>query len=389
MRPFAASLLLIGAAVANAQTVADDLAAVPCATGTATYEVLMPTAAEPVTYTIRLAYDATRADSLAPCAYLIDWTLPRSVAGTDVTGFTAYHDGNHYRHTSGRKLQEYHYADDPVPFGNAVNGGVQNQAQFADLLPPFIARRLEQMGCDSTFIYTTKTDAHGRVTVRGVQRVAGYDALEFDYTFADINGRMLPVETTFEYNPASISEQSVTIKYNWDIPGACPEITEAALVDGHSEAFEQWRTSNFGVRSLVGKPLPEITAPTPTGERYTHHRGEAFRAPTVVAFIDPAVDGAAVTVSAIRQGLDAAPVAADAIFVFTSNAPDEIEPVMGHKLRQGEHVLMSARSAARDCGITAWPTMIFCDAAGNVADIEIGVNNDTATIVSQKTTLCL
>ena len=102
------------------------------------YEVLLPSAADPVAYDIELHYITAPNATLSPCDYLIDWTLPRGEKTS--RGFNAYFDGNHFRYRD-TKLQEYHSADDSMPFLTG-RGGVQRQAQFADLLPPLMAEQL-------------------------------------------------------------------------------------------------------------------------------------------------------------------------------------------------------------------------------------------------------
>lgn len=343
------------------------------------YEVLMPSAQDPVVYAIELQSQGTPADTLNPCEYLIDWTLPRP--GGQSHGFAAYYNGNHYRYRD-MKLQEYHVADDATPF--AGQRGVQRMAQFVSLLGPSVAAQLRQMAADSAYQYTIVQNADA-ILVTGLQTVKGYDVLQFDYAFDPVT--MLPQRMDMIYNPASISEQNVTATYTWNPNPDCLALTDQMLQATYPEVFAKYRSSNFHVLNIVGQPLPAITAPTPTRERYSRNRGEAFRAPTLMVFLDSHVATAAQTVSLIRQAVAQSPVTAQVVYVFGDNDTEAIDSIVGH-LQPDETVLMSARGAIADCGVTAFPTVIFCNSNGVVADIELAVNNQPVDIVTQKIALC-
>lgn len=201
----AGATLLGASAGVTVNDIAAQLIDSPCSAATVRYEVLMPSAADPVVYTIELLSMPNLGDTLAPADYLIDWTLPRGEAVS--RGFCSYADGVHFRYRD-TKLQEYHYAEDPRPF-IGEKGGVQMTAQFADLLPQFIGKHLVDMQSDTT--YHSNFDAR-RLTLSGVQSVNGYDALEYTYTFDAET--FLPLQIDMEYNPASISEQTVTAYFD-------------------------------------------------------------------------------------------------------------------------------------------------------------------------------
>ena len=74
----------------------------------------------------------------------------------------------------------------------------------------------------------------------------------------------------------------------------------------------------------------------------------------------------------------------DIIFAFVSNDIDAIEALTG-AAREGEHILMSARRLARDCGVTATPVIIICDRDAVVKEIINGYNNALTDVVIQKT----
>lgn len=384
LRALVVAVILPSAAVAFAQQpeltrIADAIARYDCITGHVSYEVTLPSAPDPVTYSIDLYAQPAPGDTLAPCNYLIDWTLPRPKR--DSKGFAAYYGGHHYRYRD-LKLQEYHFAEDPVPFGKDID--IQNRAQFLQLLPAYLAPVIRNMATDSA--YQCKVTRYGNtVTVSGVQRVKGYDALEFEYVFNATD--TLPVSVDFVYNPASISEQTVTGKYKWKKTGNCPSVSEENLMARYPEVFEKFRTGNFRVQSLRDNHLPEISAMTTGNGRYTHQRDEDLSRPTVLVFLDPAVESARPTVEAIREARDQAMTDFDVLYIFATNKADEAaETVDG--VRDGETVLINARSAIRDCGITAYPTIIIADSGAVVKQIITAYNKDLPTVVIQQTALC-
>lgn len=359
--------------------IAARLASYGCIGGTVRYEVSLPSSPDPVTYDIALQQGP--GDVLAPASYIIEWTLS---AGSGNKGFAAYGDGNHFRYRDLR-LQEYHYEADSVPF--SIGKGVQNQAQFVELLPAYLGAQLREMASDTTYVCCL-SQSGDRLNLRGVNRVRGYDALEFDYVFDATT--MLPERYSIVYNPASITEQEVTARFTWDKPGKadCPDVSETALIARYPGVFEKFRTSNFRVESMAGQALPEFTAPTLTGERYTYNRGRGFHTPTVIAFIDPEVETAAQTVAALRQAADMSASDLDIIYAFMSREADAVEPVMGYDgTRMGEYVLTGARSMFRDFGITACPTVLVCNRAGEVKQIITAYNKDLPTIVIQQTSV--
>ena len=349
-----------------------------CLKGHVIYEVLLPTSPDPVVYEIDLSSLGTHADTLSPCEYLIDWSLQRP--GGVTKGFSAYYSGNHFRYRD-TKLQEYHLADDPTPF--AGQRGVQRQAQFVDLLGPFVAAKLRSMATDSSYIYTVKEDSK-ILTVTGVETVKGYEALQFTYEFSLPD--YLPLRFDFVYNPASISEQSVTAKYSWQKDAECLELTEETLSTMYADVFASFRQSNFHVLNLVGKPLPSIMALDDKRGRFVHNRGESLGTPTLLVFLDAQVAGTEGTIAAVRQGLENSPVNANVIYIMKETQPDHT-PAPLSTLQPSETLIPSARNAVADCGITAFPTIIFCNSDSSVADTQIGANNNLAELVLQKTTL--
>lgn len=334
------------------------------------YDVLLPSAADPVTYDIELLA-VNPGDEYSDCCYLIDWTLPR---GNNVSkGFSSYYAGDHFRYRDTR-LQEYHVAEDVTPF-LTDGGGVARNAQFADLLPAFIASTIQKMQSDSTYSYTFSPD---KSTLSGVRRVNGYDALEFTYTFDSATG--LPVELDFVYNPASISEQFITATYTWeDSRTPCPVIDEEFLVEHYPEIFEKYRTSNFRVENMSGNPMPTFSFITAESGRINHSRGEAdLASPLLMVFVDPAVATTNSVIETVREALASMTYSVIGVYVFNDGITPEV-----FTATDGEAVATGGRGLVSKCGVTAYPTFLFVNRDGTVASVIQGTSNDLLTALTQ------
>ncbi len=379
-------LLLGGVATAFAAAALDldeigaRLAAVPCYRADARCEILLPNADVPVVYTLALMSSAAPGDTLSVCDYLIDWSVT-TPAGTHTTGFTSYAAGNHFRYRDGR-LQEYHIDGDAVPFaprGRAAEG-VQARAQFVDFLPQRLGLAFEAMASDSTHHYTVE-ERGGRVTVRGVERVRGYDRRE--YTYELDASTLLPLEVEYVTSPGMPAEQTLTMTYGQAVPDGCVQPTEAALAEKYADAFGKYRSDTYSIEHLPGRRMPTFSAPTPTGERYTYDTGEPMGAPTVIAILDSRVDGTADVVKELREAALLSSVACKLILAFIDTDIDSIESV-APGLEPEEAILMGARTLARDSGASVTPSIIFCRPDGTVADVMIGRNNQLCSSVIQK-----
>lgn len=382
--------LLAGAIAANAAQpaalgeIADRMADIGCYADTCRYEVLLASLSQPVSYDISLESNAAPADTLSPCDYIIRWAL-HSPSGLSA-GFSAYFDGAHFRFRD-KRLQEYHAEWNSEPFapGGDTARGVQCQAQFAELLPQFMARRFRAMAADSSYIYTVtygRDNGHEAVIIDGVQRYAGYDGAE--YTYVLDAATLMPRRIELENNPGQIGEQSIVVTYGNASTGGQCAIGMDALMASESEAFEKYRESTFTLESLPGRMLPEIAAPTTTGERYLHLRGDAFAAPTILAFLDSSVDSTPAVVNTVREAVAMLPMQVDVIWAFLDHRADDVEAVILRPL-PGEHLLMHATGAARDCGTgTSTPALIFVNADGSVSDFVNGYNQDMLSVVIQK-----
>lgn len=353
--------------------VIDELASRPCYVAKVKYEVQLPTSSEPVDYDISLTSSLAEGDTLSPCNYVITWQLPR---GRNVsTGFSSYSNGDHFRYRDTR-LQEYHFDDDPVPF-SAAGGGVQRTAQFADLLPQNIALQLKSMLTDTTFVYTFNEKT---ITLSGVQRIGGYDAIEYTYKFDAAT--MMPAQIDMVYNPASISEQVVSAVFT-ETPGTdCPEINEAYLVEQFPEEFGKYRTSNFRVENLKDTFFPTFSYASslmPGADRITHTRGQAdIGATAVVACLDTGVASTHGTIADIREAISQVPKSVYTVYLFTGdNLPD------GFELQANEYIAHRADALFTKLGVNAYPTLIIVDSTGKVSQINIGQDKDFTDTLPQ------
>lgn len=376
-------LAALGPLCLQAQGIADiarTLSESPEWSSRARYVVSMPNRDVDVEYRVKLGAAPAPADTLAPCAYIIDWEL--DTPSGPVNGWTSYFDGNLYRYRDHR-IREYHMAWDPAPF-RFKGTPIQNTTQFAELLPAYLGRELQQMLADTTYTIAAPRPA----------LCEGRDALRIDATM-DVRGErvkektywldartLMPIKINMENNPASITEQTVTVTYEQPEAGIDVPVSESELMELYPEHFEKYRESNFRIENLAGTPMPGFTLPTSTGERYMRHRGDAFRAPTVIALIEPGAGFNDRIVRDLREAAAQSPVPADIIWAIATTNPDEAESVVP-SLQPGEHLLMKARTLARDCGVADMPVVIVAGTDGIVKKVILGYNPNLSTVVLQ------
>lgn len=391
-----ARLLMVLAALSplclSARGIADiieGLASVPAYNASVTYSVTLPSREDDVVYRLNLSSVPTPTDTLAPCAYLIGWELdtPSGLA----EGWTSYFDGNLYRYRDHR-LREYHTSWDPAPFTPASASrrqpGVQESTQFVELLPAYIARELKAMTTDTLYTVAepkaTTCDGRPAMLVDAAMDVRGERVRQVSYWFDKESHK--PLRIDIESNPASITEQTITVRYA-DGDGALQTpMSEEALMALYPEHFEKYRESNFRIENLRDTPLPTFTLPSATGERYAHQRGEGFRSPTIIALMDPTTSFNADMVRDLRAAVDSSSLPADIIWAVTTTNPDKAEETVG-QLRTGEHLLLNARSLARDCGAASLPVVMLVAADGTVKNVILGYNPDMVTVVLQSIAL--
>ena len=375
------------AKVAGVESVAERLEGLSPFAAEATYSVALPMLEDDVVYSLKLASEEADGDRLLGMDYLIRWSLPPKEGGEPSEGFLAYFDGHHYRYRDNR-LQEYHYDWDSIPFLSS-NGGVQSNGQFVDLLPGSIARELRMMlsSEDYTVDFEPKAVADGRdvSVVTAIHNVRGFVGRNYRLTVDAESGRPLSIDN--EYNPGQISEQGVSVKYDY---GSAPELaavkSEEELMAIYPEVFEKFRENNYRIENLRGLPLPGFSLPTLTGERYSRNRGEKFKSPVVLAIIDPQVASAGETVKILQQVVATMPREITLLLAFTGNNIDQIEELTGME-RVGETHLMSAKSLARDCGTSVYPTVLVVEPSGIVANVILGFNNSLGEDVIQSLAL--
>ncbi len=375
------------------ESVADALDSVGNVALQVEYQITMPSFSEPVNYSVTLAQAPSTTDTLAPCAYLIDWTLHR-IDG-DSHGWSAYFDGNHYRMLN-QRLQEYHAIDNPAAFGidkaysprGGVKAGVQCNAQFTDLLPAFIARQIRDTANDSTYTYTLYTDTiiggTHRDALHAIQQYQGYDVR--DWLLVLDKGTSLPVILRIENNPGSISEQSITATFSTIASHNALPLDEHTLAATYPDDFERYRQSTFRIENLPGVQIPSFSARTSDGRRYNYQRGQSSTHPLMIAFLDSDQGDPAATAQLIRNGIDQLPRSIDTIWAFTDNNTDRAIDAIG-AMRPGETLLLNCASLARDCGISATPVLILVNTDGTVNAVIIGFNNNLDSIVIQKAAL--
>lgn len=370
--------------------VAGRLAAVSCYADSCTYEVLLASLSEPVSYSIALESSLPgQPDTLSPCDYMIEWSLP-TPSGIS-KGFSAYAGGSHFRFRDGR-MQEYHYSDSAEPFAPSsdVSRGVQRQVQFGDLLPQFIGAHFAEMERDSTYIYklTADTIVSGRpsTVIEGVRRAGGYDGSEYVYILD--RETLLPLRIELENNPGQIGEQSIAVTYHgFSAPDDCRPLTTDVIAARQPEAFGRYRESTFTLRSLPGTPLPEINAPAIDGTRYSRARGEATGTPAVIAILDSSVDTTPALIDDLRAAVGSLPMQAELVLAFTDHRPDQVEALTGAP-QPGEAVLFNSRGIAARCGAgSLTPVLIFVSPDGTVSDFNCGYNTELRSVVIQKTVL--
>ena len=106
----------------------------------------------------------------------------------------------------------------------------------------------------------------------------------------------------------------------------------------------------------------------------------------MVVILDPSAGFSGEIVESVRRAADNLPYEADVVFAFVSTNTDLIESIVP-SVRRGEHLLMNARSLARDCGAASLPVIIAVDRSGVVKNVMLGFNKDMENIVLQNMAL--
>jgi hypothetical protein len=383
-RPATCLLSIFLVATANARSL-DQLAAylngMPHFYANAEYEVLMPMLEQPISYGITLQSNSAPADTLSPADYLIEWTLHSPLG--DTTGFDSYFNGNHFRFRN-KRLTEYHLDADHTPFapnGN-VEDGVQQRAQFADLLPQFLGAHLQHIAADNTYHYEL-LQSDNAITISGTRAISGYDCQEYTYTFD--SHTLLPKSITLENNPGQLGEQSISVSYNYGNSEYSDDgISYDQLLAKYPEIFSLYRLSAYTFETMPGKPLPKFNARTIDDAHYTHAEKTAL--PTVIVFLDSEVATTSDVIDNVRKACNSLPFATSVIWAYISGTTESIATQIG-STRPDETALIHIRKLARECGIVNTPAILFCDTSNTIRDYIHGYNNSLQSLVMQKAAL--
>ncbi len=341
------------------------------------YEVLLPSADDPIVYKLKLQSQTNDNDSLAPASYIIDWSADGK---SSAKGFSAYFGGNYYRFRD-FELQEFHFSDDPIPFTLGKNNdyGIQNQSQFSELLPQYLARTLSELACDSTYKYSINTDSvisgvHV-VAINGVRSYRGNIANTFIYIFDKKTLFPLSIERTS--NPGSVVEQFVSAIYsNYCTNERQPVINEKYIAELYPKAFQKYRQANFSFDNLIGRRIPEFSLPVPGGSRYAVDGGSRFNRPTIIALLDSERSNSAKIISRLRQVIDSQSQAMDLLLIFIDNNTDRVTEAAG-QLKGNEHLMMSGRGLCHKLGIKNTPVIIGCDCDATIIVTDSKVDNNS------------
>lgn len=334
-------------------------------TATAEYEILPPSASEPIHYRATLIQQTSPTDSLLPFRYIIETEQPDGDRF-----FSAYFDGNFFRYR-GEKMREWHYSENPEPF----RAGVQRTEMFVDLLPGALRATLEQVEADTANRYSVERNSEF-VCIQGSRKRGGIAEREYTYTFSPAG---LPLSTETVTNPGQSRQQSVRATYSYTDNQTGSNIDEARLIEMYPEAFAKFREGNFSVESLEGRALPSYSARTLSGERKSYRRGEKTSKPTLMLFLD--LDSATRNIiSEVVSALSASKLSAEVFYVFESNRRDIVAETAGGVCDDAD-VIVNASSMMADFGITHLPAAILVDADGKVDKIVECVNNQQGEFV--------
>ena len=185
------------AASADLTEIAGRMSAIDCYKADCTYEVLLASLSQPVTYTVSLESSAASADTLAPCHYIIRWSLPQqpiphrafrhtSTAHTSASATSVCKNTTGVERTvvrpPGRHMARSAVPDPVLRVAPAVYGRAFSAKWRAD----------------TSYIYTVKT-VNDAVVIDGVRRFGGYDGAEYTYTLDAAT--LLPRRIELENNP--------------------------------------------------------------------------------------------------------------------------------------------------------------------------------------------
>lgn len=351
-----------------------------CYTGHARVTLTLPQRSDDVMYDVDFMQTATGSDTLAPAAYLTEMSLETPLGPSK--SFAAYFDGNFYR-SRGPRLQEYHYVTQPDVFCPSKGRGVQFASQFVDLMPRYLADKLRKDLADKS-VYMKLASSASEDVLTVLTQYDGTVVREERYVLDPVTS--LPRRISIEANPATISEQTIEVNYTFSDTDKCRPIDEQFLMERYPDIFSSGRESDYRLESLVGTNLPSYALRDISGSRILHRSGDPYSSPVIMAFVEAGNSASEDLISEIRRETALLPTEVAVIWAFNGNVTDEAEELL-MPLAANEKVLMSVKGFARDCGVTAYPSVVVCDRTGKVAFVRTGYNKDLPAIVMQQMAL--
>lgn len=377
----AALSLMVGAVFTLSAITPTEIAArlleVDCYTADVEYSVLMPNFSDPAEYSIKLTSE-TVTDSLAPCHYIIDWSLLSSTRSLD--GFSAFVGDRMVRFRE-QSIKEYNLHDDAEVFapGGIPSKGLQNTVQFTELIPQYIALHLQSMERDSSYHYQIAVGTE--VELKGNRIIQGYETIKFQYIFDPKT--FMPISVEIENNPDQMGEQSISASYrSTDISNKF-NLDYAYLKAQQGQIFDRYGNNKITLENIIGNPFPEITARTIDGERFFRARGQETQRPTIIVFLNSNHLYSGDLIKQLRGATENLSREMDILWAFQDRHADEIATTIG-KTEPNETVLLSATNLANECGIgSELPVVVYVNRHGIVTDFSKGINKDSLSGVIQ------
>lgn len=327
------------------------------------YAISLPQADDDAKYQIELSQPGSDG------SFLIDWQA--DTPGGPAAGWAARFEDHFYAYRGGR-LREFHADwDDPATM-RAAN------AQFAELLPGEIAGQIRNMLAHPEDFELRADSTAESVTLSGRRYARGELDAEFQWQFDRKSCR--PMAYMAEYNPESVAFQQVQAKY-FPMERAAEVLDEELLRQRYPDAFANARESNYAIETLRGHRLPSGSLALANGTGRMEFGPQAhYDRPTLLIMLNAGSELAPELVGQVRRAAEMAPVAPTIIWAVAERAPDDALALIGTP-SEGEVTLTGAKGYAAKCGAAALPVIIALNSNGTVADLQIGLNKETAANV--------
>lgn len=325
------------------------------------YTVGQPMTDMEIRYVARIWWDTHSND------YLIEY---RNANDSTISFVANIGDTDYYRF-DGRKLSEYHRANDSIPF--IGTNPVTKSGIIYPFIPSVVMQEINNLCADTQNKVSENNSGVKYIT----QYIAGHEARDIKYTASSDN---LPLLYDALNNPGQMGEQSLTVTYTYPENVSIPMLSESMLIERYPEQFASLRSNNFSVTQLTGKPLPTISAISVNGEQYEITDKKSQN--RIIVFIESGAGLNEYTISQIRQGVDQCAFPSQLIWIYSGRNLDAIYEEIG-RAADDEILLLGGKRAATKLGITGYPTILFVNKKGIVSNISIGTNNDLKSIVIQ------